>query len=345
MTPVRPPAPATRARFLRVVAVGVPLAAAALALSLAFGAERIDVAAVAVGGGTPVEREIFLGLRLPRVLTGALVGAALALGGATFQNLLRNPLADPYLLGVSGGGAFGAVLSIVAAGAGTLPFLAVRTAAAFAGAVIALALVWTIARRAGPLRPASLLLAGVVVNAFFLAALAAVQYAASPHEAQAILRWVMGGLEAGGRDEVAILSVAVPAALLLLLRDGADLHALAFGDETARNLGVDAAAVRRRALLVASALTAACVAVAGPIGFVGLVVPHAARLVVGSDPRLLLPAACAAGAAFLPLADTAARTLLSPRELPVGIVTAVVGAPVFAAMVARRQRAGEAARG
>lgn len=351
MTPFRPSAPVTRARFLGTTAFGLAVAAAAVAAGLLLGAERVDVGAVLGGGGTPVERDIFLRLRLPRVLTGALVGGALALGGTTFQLLLRNPLADPYLLGISGGGAFGAVLSIVAVGAGSLPFLAARSVAALAGCLVALALVWFLASRSGPLRPATLLLAGVVVNAFFLAGLACVQYAAAPTEAQAILRWVMGGLETGGPGEVVVLAAVVPLALLLLLRDASPLHALAFGEETARHLGVEVERVRRRALLVSAALTAACVAVAGPIGFVGLVVPHGARLLVGADPRLLLPAAFLAGTAFLPLADAAARTLLAPRELPVGIVTAVVGAPAFAALLVRRTRtgptasAGEAGRG
>ena len=345
MTPFRPAAPVTRARFLRAIAVGAVVAIAAIVVGLLLGAERVDVGAVVAGGGTDVERDIFLRLRLPRVLTGALVGGALALGGTTFQLLLRNPLADPYLLGISGGGAFGAVIAIVTLGTATGPFLATRSVAALVGCLAALGLVYLLAARAGPLRPATLLLAGVVVNAFFLAGLACVQYAAAPTESQAILRWVMGGLETGGSAEVAVLAVVVPLAFLLLLRDASPLHALAFGEETARHLGIDVERVRRRTLLTAAALTAACVAVAGPIGFVGLVVPHAARLVVGSDPRLLFPAALLAGAAFLPLADAAARTLLAPRELPVGIVTAVVGAPAFALLLVRRGAGTEAARG
>lgn len=328
--------PFSRERFVRVVAAGAIVAIVAIAASLAYGAERVDVLAVLRGGGTAVEREILLSLRLPRVLTGALVGAGLAASGVAFQALLRNPLAEPYLLGISGGGSLGAVLSIVLFGAGGAGFLALRTVAALAGCLVALWLVYAIATRGGTLRPATLLLAGVVVNSFFLAGLACVQFAANPTEAQAILRWVLGGLETGGAREVATLAAVVPAGIVLLGTWSPSLHALVFGEETARHLGVDVDGVRRRTFVVASAVTAAGVAVAGPIGFVGLVVPHAVRMFVGSDPRLLLPASALAGAAFLPLADTAARTALAPRELPVGVVTALVGAPAFLALVVRR---------
>jgi iron complex transport system permease protein len=328
--------PVTHARFTRTVVVGALVAAIAVAVSLALGAERVDVAAVLAGGGTDVEREIFLQLRLPRVAAGALVGGALAAAGVAFQALLRNPLAEPYLLGISGGGSLGAVLAIVAFGAGGATFLGLRAAAALVGCLAALGLVYAIATRGGALRPSTLLLAGVVVNAFFLAGLATVQYAATPTESQAILRWILGGLETGGTAETIVLAAVVPLATVVLVAHGGSLHALVFGEETARHLGVDVERVRARTFVVASAMTAASVAVAGPIGFVGLVVPHAARLFVGSDPRLLLPASFFAGAAFLPLADAAARTILAPRELPVGVVTALVGAPAFLALVVRR---------
>lgn len=270
--------PVTRARFVRTVVAGAVVAAVAIAVSLALGAERVDVVAVLSGGGTPVEREIFLHLRLPRVAAGALVGGGLAAAGVAFQALLRNPLAEPYLLGISGGGSFGAVLAIVAFGAGGATFLGVRAVAALVGCLAALGLVYAIATRGGAMRPSTLLLAGVVVNAFFLAGLATVQYAATPTESQAILRWILGGLETGGAAETAVLAVVVPACAALLLLHAGGLHALVFGEETARHLGVDVDRVRTRTFLLASAITAASVAVAGPIGFVGLVVPHAARL-------------------------------------------------------------------
>ena len=337
--------PFTAPRFARIALVGSVVAALAVAAALCLGAERVNVWAVLTGGGTQVEREILLHLRLPRVLAGALVGAGLAASGVAFQALLRNPLAEPYLLGISGGGSLGAVLAIVAFGAGGASFLAVRTGAALVGCLLALGLVYAIATRGGALRPSTLLLAGVVVNSFFLAGLACVQYAATPTESQAILRWVLGGLETGGPREVVVLAVVVPLTVALLAWSAPSLQALVFGEETARHLGVDVDGVRRRTFLIASTTTAASVAVAGPIGFVGLVVPHAARLFVGSDPRVLLPAATLAGAAFLPLADAVARTALAPRELPVGVVTALIGAPAFLLLVVRRGRGGETSRG
>ena len=329
--------PLTKRRLLSALAVGAVVAVVAIVIALFLGAEHVDVVGVFRGRASDVDREIFLAIRLPRVLAGALTGAALAASGVAFQALLRNPLADPYLLGISGGGSLGAVLAIVAFGAGATAVLPLRIAAALIGCLAALGLVFFIATRGGPLRPASLLLAGVVVNAFFLAGLACVQFVATPNQAQAILRWMLGGLDAGGRSEVIALAVVVPALLVVLMRLTPSLHALLFGEETARHLGVDLDRVRRNTFLVASALTAASVAVAGPIGFVGLVIPHAVRLVTGADPRVLLPASALAGAAFLPLADAFARTWLAPRELPVGVVTALLGAPAFLLLVARRR--------
>jgi iron complex transport system permease protein len=326
--------PVTRARFARVLAGGALVVLAGLVLASALGAESVDVFGVLFGGASDVERTIFLEIRLPRVLLAALVGGALAMAGVAFQALLRNPLAEPYLLGISGGGSFGAVLAIVVMGTSAAPLVG-RAPAALVGCLLALGLVYVVASRRGALHPATLILAGVVTNAFFLAALACVQYAASPEESQAILRWVMGGLSGQGADETLLLAVTVPPALAALLFDARRLDLLAFGEETARSLGVDVRACRRRVFLGMSILTAICVSVSGPIGFVGLIVPHAARMVVGADHRVLIPAAFCAGAAFLPAADALARLVVAPGELPVGIVTAVVGAPAFVALMVR----------
>ncbi len=330
-------APVTRARFAAVVVIGALVAAVLVAAALAIGAERVDVLAVAGGGGTAIDRDIFLGIRVPRVVLGALVGGALAVCGVAFQALLRNPLAEPYLLGISGGGSFGAVIAIVVFGTHVAAPLLGRGAAAFAGCLVAMGVVYAIASRGGALRPATLLLAGVVTNSFFLAGLACVQVAATPTEAQAILRWVMGGIAVHDGSEVLALAVLVPAGAASLLLAARSLDLLAFGEESARHLGVDVEGVRRRVFLATSLLTAACVAVAGPIGFVGLFVPHAMRFVVGTDHRLLLPASFFAGAGFLALADALARTAFAPQELPVGIVTAVVGAPAFVLLLARQR--------
>jgi len=331
--------PVTRGRFVRVVLGGIVVMAVGIVAGLLVGAESVDVAAVLSGGGSDVQRTIFYELRLPRVVLAALIGGALAVSGAAFQALLRNPLAEPYLLGISGGGSFGAVLAIVALGTAATP-LAGRVPAALLGCLAALAVVYFVASRRGALHPATLLLAGVVTNAFFLAALASVQYVATPEESQAILRWVMGGLSGSGGPETTLLAVIAPLGALYLFAEARRLDLLAFGEETARSLGVDVAACRKRVFLATSILTAVCVAVSGPIGFVGLIVPHAARMIVGAGHRVLIPAAFFAGAAFLPAADGLARLIVAPGELPVGIVTAVVGAPAFVALLVR-SRVGE----
>jgi iron complex transport system permease protein len=329
--------PATKARFVRVTAASAAVFIAAFALALAIGAEHVDFAAIVRGDATPAQRFIFFELRLPRAAVASLVGCSLAAAGVVFQALLRNPLAEPYLLGLSGGGSFGAVLSMVALGANAVSGVWGRAAAAFGGCLLAIALVYAVASRGGGLRPTTLLLAGVVANGFFLAGLAAAQFAASPTEAQAILRWVMGGLAAPRRGELLALAVVVPLGCAAVLVASPKLNLLAFDEETAQHLGVDVPKLRRALFLVTSLLTAACVAVSGPIGFVGLCVPHAVRFVVGPDHRILVPAACLSGAAFLVLADAIAAAVFAPQELPVGVVTAIVGAPAFVLLLAQRR--------
>ncbi len=330
--------PVTAGRFARVLLVGGLIAAVCVVLATLVGAEDVDVLAVLRGGGTEVERAILLDVRLPRVLAAALVGAGLAVCGVAFQSLLRNPLAEPYLLGISGGGAFGAVLAIVVLGGAASALPLTRGAAAFLGCLLALGLVYLVASRGGALHPATLLLAGVVTNAFFLAAIASLQYAANPHQARAILVWVMGGFTSPTRAELVLLAVTGLLGIGFLLSRAGALDLLAFGEETARSLGVDVAWERRAVFIAASLVTASSVAVAGPIGFLGLFVPHTARAFVGSGHRVLIPAAACAGAAFLPVADALARTVIQPSEIPVGIVTALIGAPAFVVILARSRR-------
>lgn len=329
--------PFTAARFARVVAGALGVALLGCLGALALG-EPVDLLAVLTGGGTAAERAILLDLRVPRVLAAAAVGGGLAVAGGAFQGLLRNPLAEPYLLGISGGGSFGAVLTIVLLGSGAAS--AARGGGALVGCLLALSIVYWLASRRALIQPATLLLAGVVTNAFFLAGLSAVQFAATPTEAQVILRWVMGGLTSPRGGELLALGGVTLGATAVLTAHGAHLNLLAFGEETARSLGVDVGRVRFRVFVVTSLAVAASVAVAGPIGFVGLFVPHAVRLVAGSDHRVLLPAAFLVGAGFLPLADGVARIVLAPRELPVGVVTALVGAPLFGWLLARHRPGG-----
>jgi iron complex transport system permease protein len=317
---------ATPARLLGSLGVLLAVLGGAFALAVLVGPSPPEGRAVS----EETRRLILLDIRIPRAALAALIGGALASCGTSFQALLRNPLADPYLLGVSGGGSLGAVAAIVT-GFPSLPL------AAFAGCLGALALIHSVAHRRGHLLAQDLLLAGVVANSFFLASLAVLQYLANPHQAAEILHWTLGAVRTG--PEFPWIPAAVAgAAFLSLVRDAVPLNLMSVGDETAALLGVDVVAVRRRTFVAASILTGTAVAVSGPIGFVGLFVPHAVRRVLGPDHRVLLPATFLAGAAFLVLADTAARSAFGAREIPVGVLTAVVGAPAFVLLLARRER-------
>jgi iron complex transport system permease protein len=327
--------PLTRARLTLLVVVSSVVLLLSLIVGLVFGAEAVSPAEALDGPGQA--RTILLELRLPRVLVAALVGAALALAGAGFQALLRNPLASPYVLGISGGGALGAVAALLLGLDVVLLGISTRPLFAFGGCLAALALLGLVAGRRR-IRPHTLLLAGVVVNALFAALIAMITYVVDPHHAIRIVRWLMGGihLTTGPERLGALLVLALGAGMLLL--EARALNLLSLGEEGARQLGVDVNRTRRRVFVAASLLTAAAVAVAGPVGFVGLVVPHAVRMILGPDHRALLPVALVSGGTFLVLADTVARVVRRPEELPVGIVTAFVGAPFFLWLLAGTRR-------
>ncbi|MBW3660330.1 MAG: iron ABC transporter permease [Gemmatimonadetes bacterium] len=320
------------------------LAALAFALALAltaglrFGAVGIDLAGIVAalrGDAEPAVATIVRDLRLPRVVLAALVGGSLALAGATFQALLRNPLAEPYVLGVSSGAAVGAVAAIAAgwtaAAAWSLP------AAAFLGALGAILLVLRIGTRVGGgLDVRVLLLAGVVAGTFFNACILLLLAFQETDAFRAAMFWMMGSLSGAGWASVALMASAAAVSLVVLLGLARSFDLLAVGEETAVHLGARVDRVRTTAYLVASLLTAAAVVAAGGIGFVGLVVPHAVRMTWGGDHRFLLPASFLAGAAFLPLADLFARLVVAPGELPLGVVTAFVGVPFFVWLLRRR---------
>lgn len=316
----------------------------AVLLSLAYGAVGLDldqVVAALRGVGDPAAVTIVRDLRLPRAILAALVGGALALSGAAFQALLRNPLAEPYVLGVSSGAAVGAVAWIGAGG------LAIARwglpAAAFAGALLAIALVLRIGSRVdGGLDVRVLLLAGVVAGSFFNACILLLLSFQQADAFRTAVFWMMGSLAGATWTGVAFMAVAALAAGAALTSLARPFNALAVGEETAAFLGVPVTGVRRAAYLIASALAASAVVVAGGIGFVGLVVPHAVRIVWGGEHRFLLPAAFLAGAAFLPLADLLARLVVAPNELPLGVVTAFVGVPFFVGLLRRQVRGVEA---
>ena len=319
---------------LRVLLLVVILVVAAFA-ALALGAVAIDAGElwrVIAGGGDPVARSIVLDVRAPRVALALLVGAALGMSGGVLQGALRNALAEPYLLGVSGGAAVGAVVAM-AVGLGDPAFLSL---AAFAGALVAVFLVMGIARASGMRAdPRVLLMAGVVVGAFANAAIMVLLATAPAESARGALWWMMGSLGSAQWRDVMRLGIVLAVVGPLLLHWARDLDALALGHDAAAALGVEPEAASRRLYLAASLLAAATVAAAGLVGFVGLLVPHIARALVGARHRASLAVSALAGSALVITADLAARTVRPPAELPLGAVTAVVGVPFFLTLLRR----------
>lgn len=324
------------ARVLGLLAV---LAAGAVVAGLHVGSAEIgpgQVVDVLLGGGDGRERAVVLELRAPRVALGLLVGGALAVAGAVFQALLRNPLADPYVLGVSGGAAAG---SVTALALGLAAYRGGVGGGAVAGALLAVFAVRRVAMSAGPvLDTRVLLLAGVIAGAFFNAIVLLLLALADAESFRSAIFWMMGSLARAGPAEAGVLAlVLIPfvGAAFALARP---LDLMSVGEETAAYLGVRVETVKQAGYVAASLAVAASVAAAGVIGFVGLLVPHAVRLLWGGGHRVLLPASFLAGGAFLVLADTAARTVAAPQELPTGVVTALVGVPLFAVLLVRNAR-------
>jgi iron complex transport system permease protein len=290
---------------------------------------------VALRQGTS-EHSVLFQARLPRVLAGAVSGAGLAASGVAFQALLRNPLAEPYTLGVSSGASLGAALAIRF---GLLSALGSTGVAllAFAGAAGSVVLVWRLARVGRSLPPATLLLAGVTLALVCSAASMLIQYTATFTESYRILRWMMGGLDWIPASDLIRAAVVIAVGLTVLIVHARDLNALAAGADAAASVGVDTARTTRAAYGSAALVVGAVVAVAGPIGFVGLVVPHALRAVVGPDHRALLPVSILVGAAFVVVCDTLGRLVLAPAQLPVGVVTALLGGPFFLTLLVREK--------
>jgi len=283
-------------------------------------------------GDAGAGQTILLSIRIPRLLFAGIVGAALSVSGVVFQALLRNPLADPYILGISGGAAVGAIAGILL-GAAAIPFGV--PGLAFVGALTTLLAVFAVAGAGRDLRSHTLLLAGVIVNAFFNAAIMFLLAVSSSGDLHSIMFWLMGDLSlARGRDILSVGAALVVGFSVIGLY-ARPLNLIVTGEETARTLGVDPATAKRILLVTTSLMTGLAVSVSGTIGFVGLMVPHLMRMALGPDHRLLLPASLFFGAAFLILADTLARTLLAPMELPVGVVTALCGAPYFIYLLRR----------
>ncbi len=277
-------------------------------------------------------RMIVLEVRLPRIMSALMVGASLGVAGAVFQGLLLNPLADPFTIGVSAGAAFGATVAILLPTFLILPAFMAGPAIvpwfAFAGAVFSLALVYFIASNRGRVMPESMILAGVIV-ASFLSALISFCKSIAGEKLVSVVFWIMGGFSGALWSQVLLLLPYCLICMLILQAHAGALNIMAMGDTTALQLGVEVYKIRRRLLLVAALMTAAAVSVSGVIGFVGLVVPHINRILLGPDHRRLLPASALLGGLVLVAADTLARTVAGATEIPVGVVTALLGAPFF----------------
>jgi len=281
----------------------------------------------------PTEKTILFSIRLPRILFAGAVGAALSLSGVVFQALLRNPLADPYILGISGGAALGAVIGIII-GAGFVP-LGIP-GLAFLGALVTIILIFGVSGSKSDHSNNTLLLTGVIINAFFSALIMFSVSLSSGDRLHSVLFWLMGDLSLAEGDEAILVGTAMTMGFWVLFLYARPLNLLILGEETAMQLGVDAKRTKKILLVTASLITAVAVSVSGTIGFIGLVIPHLLRLLLGSDHRLLLPASALFGASFLVMADTIARTVMAPVELPVGVVTALCGAPYFLYLLHRR---------
>lgn len=328
-------------RWIAIIGSLLVVSLAVCLLCLQFGATKIDlgIALSALSGwsgsgaldraGTDTSAVIMLHIRLPRVLTGFLVGGSLAVVGVALQALLRNPLADPYVLGVSSGAALGVSLAMLFGIGTTLAFLPALPLFGFVGGLLSLGAMYRLARSRGRLPIQSMLLAGVILNAMLTALIMFITSIMDPNRSAGLIAWLMGSLMVSSYGILSMFALYVVGGASLLLQKAQIMNILTFGEETARSLGVETERVKKQLFFLAALLTGAVVSVSGMIGFVGMVVPHAVRMLVGSDHRVLLPASMLAGGMFLVGADTIARTILAPSEIPVGIVTALTGGPMF----------------
>jgi ABC-type Fe3+-siderophore transport system permease subunit len=329
------PVPAPAVRLWRALALLTGLLLLVAVLAVWGGGQTLDLASIRTDSTT---QTLLFRLRLPRVAMAALIGASLAIAGAALQALFRNPLAEPATLGVSGGGAVGASIAIAFGWGTRISGIPLVFIAGFAGAMAAVLVVHRIARSGALLLPGALLLAGVVVNLIASAAVLAIQYTTDSSRAMQILRWIIGSLEVVGFDTVWRMLLFLAPCWIVLLALSRELHLLAMGEDTAGALGVNVERCETAVHLICSLLVGVTVAVGGAIGFVGLIVPHAVRLLFGEDLRIVLPGSLVLGAAFLIAADLVARVAFRPVELPVGAVTALIGGPVFLWLLHRRQR-------
>jgi len=280
---------------------------------------------------------IFFRIRLPRVVLGMLIGSALAVAGTTYQAIFKNPMADPYIIGVSAGAAFGANLAILMGFSLSLFGLSPISLFAFLGSIIVTFFVYNVSKIGRKIHVETLLLSGIAIGAFLSAVTSFMMYIAGDKLHQMVY-WMMGGLWTSSWADVRNVIIFIIVGIIIILFHSRELNLLLMGDETAQNLGVDVTRVKKILLAASSLITAFAVSVSGLIGFVGLVIPHIMRIIVGPDHRILIPTSALFGAIFLVLADAAARVVLSPTEIPVGIITAFFGGPFFTYLLLKRKK-------
>lgn len=322
----------------------LPLAAllAVICLCALIGTEKISLRNALEGPaqtpGGNLDYDILFGVRLPRIILAALIGIALATSGAVLQAVLRNPLAEPYILGISSGAGLGVITAILTGF--SFSFWAGSTVAlfAFAGSAFTVWLVWLIGYFAGRFHVTTLLLAGVVVNAFFSAVIMFLTSIAKSKQLRATVLWLMGNITEKSPEVLWFSGIAICAGAIALFTLAHKLNALSLGDHEAKGLGINTAKTKMAAFGLTALITAVAVSLSGLIGFVGLIVPHAVRLILGPDHRILLPTSAITGAIFLVIADTIARSAFGAEQLPVGVITAIAGGPFFLILLAKYSR-------
>ncbi len=323
-------------------ALGVGLLVVVMLACAFIGTESISLKTALAGIGDPAaanpDFEILMHVRIPRIILAAIVGAALAGAGVTFQAVLRNPLADPYILGISSGAGLGAMLAVITGVNWTLFGRSPVAVFAFVGALGTVWLVWTVGRVTARFHVTGLLLAGVVVNACFSAIIMFLTSIAKSQQVYATVFWLMGNLTEEDLFVLWIGAGSVLVGLIGLFFIAPQLNVLSFGHTDAHSMGIHVRKTQLTAFAISAFITAVAVSLSGLIGFVGLIVPHAIRLVLGPDHRQLLPLSSLAGAMFLVLADTVARVVVAPAQLPVGVITAMIGGPVFLVLLVRYNR-------
>ncbi len=324
----------TGINFSIYVGVLFVLTVATALFSLTVGSVEISVpqifSVLTGSSNNSMFEKIILEIRFPRILMAVAVGGGLSVAGAVFQAILMNPLAEPYILGISSGGSFGAVLSFVLG----LSFLGTQLFA-FAGALVVVLIVFLLGRRFGEIEPSVLLLSGVMVGAFFGAGILIMTTMLDTSLRTAIF-WLIGSLSFAETENLYFVFPVTIIATVILVLNSYKYNVLAIGSESAKQLGIDTGRVKSTAYILSSLLVGSVVSISGIIGFVGLIVPHVSRMLFGQDYRIIVPSSFFLGASFLILADTLARNIMSPAELPVGAVTAIIGAPVFVYLLKKR---------